>query len=333
MKTLNTLKYNCTIVLGYHDISRRGDFISWLKVNETAFDRQIRMFKKIGTFIRPEDMNNHNRLHKSRLNFLLTFDDGYSNNYHVAFPIIKKHDIPALFFVSTWNMQTGQPFWFDKIIRLIQVNNVDSLDLSSLGLKKYRFSKLRSSSRWDDIQKLLEDIKKNNATTAHGIAEEICEYIQTMHAADTSWDNGGADRPISPYQILEMHRSGLCYFGSHSHQHIILNNLSNEQLSEELEISRMILGNIITEKIQHISFPNGNADERTILAARAAGYRLGFTTQRRVVCSHNDKLAIPRVLVGGFDSRLWLLWKISRLYVQGITNEDCNILPSGKEIL
>jgi peptidoglycan/xylan/chitin deacetylase (PgdA/CDA1 family) len=333
MNVLSTGKHCCTIVLGYHDISMKGDFPSWLKVNEAVFDRQIRLLKKIGTFIRPEDLNNPERLQKNRLNLLLTFDDGYSSSFHVAFPLMKKHDIPALFFVSTWNMLTGQPFWFEKIIRPIQLNNIDSLDLRFLGLKNYHFSKLHASSRWDDIQELLEDVKKDDATITRGIAGEICSYLQRMYVTDSSCENGGKEKPVSPGQVLEMHRSGLCYFGSHSHQHMILDNLLDEELAEELKTSRVILEKIIGEEIRHISFPNGNADERTIMAARVAGYRLGFSTLSGVVCSHTHNMVIPRLLVGGFDSSWRLLWKISRLFMQNEATVDCNILSGGKETI
>ena len=39
---------------------------------------------------------------------------------------------------------------------------------------------------------------------------------------------------ISAEQIVDMHRSGLCYFGSHAHRHTILTNLPADELALDL---------------------------------------------------------------------------------------------------
>jgi len=300
------------IVLGYHDISRDGDFLSWMRVNESAFDRQICFLKKIGTFIRPEDLDNSDRLRKNRLNFLLTFDDGYSNNYFVGYPIIKKHGIPALIFISTSNMQTGEPFWFDKIIQPIQRYNIDSLDLRELGLSNYRFSRLRDSLRWDGIQMLLEDIKRKDILQDGKIVAGIVAYLKRTYPNQELQPNGDNFQPISSAQILEMLSSGLCSFGSHGHQHTILTKLSDDELERELRISRTILQGLVGENIHHISYPNGNADERVNRACRDAGYRFGYTTRKGVVGSCMEEMNIPRVLIGGFDSTAKIVLLIGR---------------------
>lgn len=319
LMTASTMTKNSNlIVLGYHDVSGRGDISSWLKVKATAFERQISLLKKFGAFIRPEDLYAPDVLKKNRLNFLLTFDDGYSSNFKVAFPIIKHHQIPALFFISTWNMQTGQPFWFDKIIRPIQSNKIASLDLRHLGLKKYHFSGWRAAFRWDDIHNLLEDLKTVEMKK-RGIIDEAWACLQRTCTTDECVGGGDRDKPITPDQILEMFRSGLCFFGSHSHQHMLLNSLSDVEIAEDLKKSRMILEKIIGSEVRQLSYPNGDTDDRIILAARNAGYRLGFTTRRGRVNLHADEMNIPRLLVGGFDSSLRVLSMVSRLYLQNRT--------------
>ena len=300
------------IVLGYHDISRDGDYSSWMRVKESAFDRQIRFLKNIGTFIRPEDLDNRDRLQKNQLNFLMTFDDGYSNNYLVGFPVIKKHGIPALFFISTSNMQSGQSFWFDKIIQPIQRYNIDSLDLRQLGLNNYRFSRLNDYLRWDDIQILLEDIKRQDKSQDGKIVAEIALYLQqTFHEKELHSREENC-QPIHSAQILEMFESGQCSFGSHGHEHRILTKLPDDELEGELRKSRTILEDLVGEKIHHIAYPNGNSDERVNRACRDAGYRFGYTIRKGVVGAHTDKMNIPRVLIGGFDSTTKIMWFIGR---------------------
>ena len=299
------------IVLAYHDLSQQGDFLSWMRVKAEVFDRQIRLFKKIGNFIRPDELYDSSRLKRNRLNLILTFDDGYCNNYHLGFPLIKKHGVPALFFISTSNMQSGEPFWFDRIIQPIQRNSLKSLDLRSLGLKNYQFS-TKTRVRWDDLQVLLEDVKKAEAMRNEEIVDDIVQILKKACPSHASLSHNDRYQPLTPQHIAEMHQSGLCFFGSHSHKHTILTSLSDDELNAELTESRRILEEIVGETVNYISYPNGDADKRVKQACCNAGYRYGYTTNKAVTGYYADEMYIPRVLIGGFDSTAKIMWKIYR---------------------
>ena len=47
---------------------------------------------------------------------LITFDDGYYNNMH-AIDILKKFQVPAIFFISTNHVLEQKSFWWDVILR------------------------------------------------------------------------------------------------------------------------------------------------------------------------------------------------------------------------
>ena len=44
---------------------------------------------------------------------IITFDDGYADNYQYAFPILQKKHIPATFFITTACVGTAQPYYWD----------------------------------------------------------------------------------------------------------------------------------------------------------------------------------------------------------------------------
>jgi hypothetical protein len=104
------------VVLGYHDLAPSGQVRSWLQVDVENFERQLCICKRIGTFIQPNALFDPAKLRRDRINFLLTFDDGFSNTCRLGLPLLIKHDVPALFFITTSNLQSGEPFWFDRII-------------------------------------------------------------------------------------------------------------------------------------------------------------------------------------------------------------------------
>src|SRR5206468_10434678 len=56
------------------------------------------------------------RMGKSRI--ALTFDDGYENNALIAAPILRRHGIPATFFVCRRQTQRGKYLLFTYLIEL-----------------------------------------------------------------------------------------------------------------------------------------------------------------------------------------------------------------------
>ena len=64
---------------------------------------------------------------------VITFDDGYKDNYLYAYPILKKHRIPATIFLATGHIDTGKLFWWDKVSYVIRHTNVGQLNLGELG--------------------------------------------------------------------------------------------------------------------------------------------------------------------------------------------------------
>ena len=42
---------------------------------------------------------------------VVTFDDGYRDNYEVAYPILRRHRVPAIFYVATGALEGGEPLW------------------------------------------------------------------------------------------------------------------------------------------------------------------------------------------------------------------------------
>jgi len=304
------------IVLTYHDVRSDDDFASWLRVSLSEFTAQLAELERLGHFIHPGDLFRPEALRRHCLNFLLTFDDGYVNNYRLALPVLKQFSAPALFFVSTWHLETGEPFWFDRIVTPIQALGLAELDLQRFGLHHYRFNKRDETRRWDEIQVLLENIKALGNEDIPQV-QRLLQYIDREYGSDIS-THLERYRPIHRDELSRMVESGLCTVGSHAHRHVILTKLSDEVLTAELQKSKSILEKLQASPVFHLAYPNGDWDERVSAHASRIGFTYAFALGGRRVSQECNPLAIPRLLVGGHDSLRVLRFVVNRGLIAGL---------------
>ena len=76
--------------------------------------------------------------------------------------------------------------------------------------------------------------------------------------------------------------SGLVSFGSHTHNHRILVHLNEEEVREELVLSKKILlrEGAVDPSFIPFCYPNGNLNERIAGMVREAGYHAAVSTGR-----------------------------------------------------
>jgi len=104
-----------TLVLLYHSISDRKKDPLHLSVSPKNFNSQLEHLNKRYRLISP--LEYATSLSKRVIipqSILITFDDGYADNLTQALPILKKHNIPALFFVTSDFIQHNHHFWWEK---------------------------------------------------------------------------------------------------------------------------------------------------------------------------------------------------------------------------
>ena len=91
------------VVLLYHRIADLMDDPQQLSVGIKKFEEQIIFLKENFNVISLKQLNECLEKHESfpEKSVVITFDNGYYDNYVNAFRILKKHKVPATFFIST----------------------------------------------------------------------------------------------------------------------------------------------------------------------------------------------------------------------------------------
>lgn len=110
------------LILNYH---RLGDALAspfdrdLFSATAEAFDAQLAFLRRHADVIGPCDLPDV--LHRSRGRYvLLTFDDGYRDNYELALPLLRAHGITATFFLCTGFLDQRGPAWWDEIAWMIR---------------------------------------------------------------------------------------------------------------------------------------------------------------------------------------------------------------------
>src|SRR3972149_1255315 len=107
-------------VLCYHRVlppeeARRDRVHSTMWTSPQTFEAQIQWMQQVGHIVHYERLLDP-AAPRDRPLFTITFDDGWKDNYEYAFPILKKYSAPALIFLATGAIDSGELFWPEDLV-------------------------------------------------------------------------------------------------------------------------------------------------------------------------------------------------------------------------
>ena len=236
----------------------------------SEFQKQIRWLKN-NTIILSEDelivITEKNQIPK-QICTLITFDDGYIDNYNLAYPILKKEKVPAIFFIPTEAINERKLGWWDLISFIIKKSSQEIIEYDDL---QFNLTIDKESAKQYFLNKMKLEPYEKTKNLLSVLSKEFKVQIpdqQTQGSQLMTWD-----------QIREMSQNNI-KIGSHTNSHRVLRTLDLKTQEFELDISKSILEREIKSKVNSISYPVGgyqHFSEKTKIAAKRKGYRLGFS--------------------------------------------------------
>jgi len=151
-------------VLNYHQINNEAHNV--LTLSSYEFDAQMAYLHKQGyTAISPDQLADYLQYGKELPSnpILITFDDGYEDNYRVAYPILQKYNLTATIFLITDFVNNNKRYLNWNQIREMQANGFtfESHTLSHIFLTnasdndvRSQLTKLREALEWRLKQKI-----------------------------------------------------------------------------------------------------------------------------------------------------------------------------------
>lgn len=215
---------------------------------------------------------------------LLTLDDGWSDNYKYALPILRRHRVPALLFMVSGAVGRSTGFWQERLY--------GAWRLGCLSLDKL--------NEHPEVRRLY-----NNQAVSIGGEERLFELTRQLASLDERITGELIDSATSAYdsrgrqmlsaQELRVLAASNIRIGSHGLSHRPLRSVDN--VREELHTSMCCLNEIVNQEglsVRSVSYPHGSYDDRIVQASREVGYELLFTSDE--VLNNADPTLLSEVI-------------------------------------
>ena len=225
---------------------------------------------------------------------LVTFDDGYLNNFTDAFPILRRHDATAIFFLTTGFLdEPSSRLWlerFDAAAASCRPSTIASVvSHHALPLEPASVGALRRL------------LKRSTADVRDGVVREL-ERCAGAGVPPFRSDTA----PMSWTQAREMASAGMT-LGGHTASHQVLAGTDVVDAKQEVVRCRERIQQELDTECWAFSFPNGERSdfrEADKASLRESGYLCAFTQIDGFVTRESDRFALPRVPMpasGDFD--------------------------------
>ncbi len=260
---------------------------------------------------------------------LLTFDDGYSDNFTCALPILEEFGMQGSFFIPAKTFVEHQLLDVNKLHYILACANIHELVMDvTQEMDFYRgrefdyaptdelFNQYAVANRFDGketifVKRMLQTVlpeKLRNIISSNlfekyvGITEEQLAYELYM----------------TEDQIRCMKKHGM-FIGVHGYDHYWLGNLSPTKMREDISKALDVMDEFIDRKRWVMNYPYGNFNEDVLGFIEEKGACIGLTTEVRVVDIGQDSaLKLPRLDCNDFPPKSENYKKMSRRAVSGM---------------
>jgi peptidoglycan/xylan/chitin deacetylase (PgdA/CDA1 family) len=294
------------VVLMYHrvltsDEQRRAGSHPGIVVGHDTFARQMSLLRRRFVVLSVEEFAAH--LEQKRpfpsSSCLITFDDGWRDNFVNALPVLEEERLPSVVFLPVNFIGTNRLFWREALTQLLVRASLVARDaahrdrlrapLSALGMER-----VLDIEDADPRPKVVEAVARRFDARRPADSEAIGALARALGIGID--DFADADGFMNWDQARSMSRHGVA-FGGHGAEHRLLTDIPSTEAGIEIQASRNVVAENVGETVPTFSYPNGNWNEDIARQVKSSGYRLAFTTQPGFVRCDDDCFALRRVNV------------------------------------
>jgi peptidoglycan/xylan/chitin deacetylase (PgdA/CDA1 family) len=281
-------------ILMYHSVmddpSGVADSLGGIALSRAAFEGQMELLARE---FRPVDLDQVRQFVSGEGELperavVITFDDGYTDNYEIAMPILNRLGIPAAFYMTVDCLERRILPWPSRL--------------------RFSFRTTKKKQWVDDDGKIWSLMNANERERAYLFAcDQVCKLAGPALEKIVSRSEKDLDAELPPDsgrlmmtwgQVKELARHGHIV-GSHTLTHPNMAFLAIAQVRSELTESKQRMEGHLGLPIEHFSYPCPalfpNWTEQTVEESRLAGYHTAVTTKNGLAVEHDSPLELKRV--------------------------------------
>lgn len=273
--SLTVARWHGLVVFNYHRIGNPQETEldrALYSASAQEFENQVRFLKRNFDVVRIADL--HLVLNDPAAQaVMITFDDGYRDNYELALPILKANGTPALFFIASGYLDDQPVSWWDEVAWMVRSSAKSEIDWQKWFSAPLPLQNEAEISR--AIKELLLKLKAVPEEESTRFLDELGQITETGRCDQSvieklwmTWD-----------MVREMDHSGMD-IGGHTVNHPVLANCDSSRQRSEIQDSKQRIETEIGHQINAFSYPVGQQDsftDETKELLREAGYDWGFS--------------------------------------------------------
>jgi peptidoglycan/xylan/chitin deacetylase (PgdA/CDA1 family) len=259
------------VILMYHDIPAEGDGTC---IDSKVFEGHIELLKQHFRLISPDEFSK-DRKPLGKIHVLLTFDDGFRNHAEVVAPILRRHHVPAVFFVCSRHALRGKYLWF-SYLRALEKH------FSGSGFYfRGKFIDMSPEQRQINIRRLWEhllNLTPHPAAMYQAIEEELPRLEDFLDQEELIGRYVG----MTAEQVSELARDPLFSIGVHTVDHPFLTKCGREEAFRQIQVNRVWLEEVCNHPCNTIAYPSGDYDNELLDQCQNLGFIRGYAVTRKL---------------------------------------------------
>jgi len=293
------------VVLMYHrvltpDERRAAGSHPALIVDRDTFARQMAFVKRHFTVLSIAQFAAHveHRRPFPPSSCIITFDDGWRDNYANAVPILAGLRLPSLIFLPMNYIGQPRVFWQEALVQLLGCaialvrQHADRRPAIDALLAPVGLSAVLDIADAEPKPELIAVVTMQKHLTRERVERLVADLAMTLEVSQQQLSV--ADGFINWQQVEEMRRRGVS-FGGHGIDHLLLTHVDEATVEAEVTGSKHELDARLGELVPTFSYPNGYCTPGVAATVRNAGYKLAFIAQGGPVTCDDDPWTLRRV--------------------------------------
>lgn len=251
-------------ILMYHKVDYDDTPFFGEAVKPDVFERQVIFLKKYYQIVNLNDLKKMGFNQNQQKDIaVLTFDDGYRNNYDYAFPVLKKYNVPATIFLTTDYINTKNLLWYDRLAWIL--NKAVSIP-DKAALIKYDLS--------PELCAKINDFFTSGSSLRHNMLNYVAASLKTYpterrdkilsrlsKACKVNTEPENSERAMLSWdEVNEMSRHNIS-FGSHTKTHPVLSAILLSESKNEIVESKRVLEEKLQQSVTTFAYPYGKKED------------------------------------------------------------------------